>query len=52
MEDKLKIERSILNITQEKLAQKNRGFSPNDKLHRKEPVCAINNTSAKIVKVV
>jgi hypothetical protein len=50
MKNKLKIERAILNITQEELAQKI--VSPNDKLHRKEPVCAINNTSAKIVKVV
>jgi putative transcriptional regulator len=34
MKNKLKIERAILNITQE-LAQK-WGFSPNDKLHRKD----------------
>jgi predicted transcriptional regulator len=42
MKNKLKNWTAILNITQEELAQKI-GFSPNDKLHRKEPVCAINN---------
>jgi putative transcriptional regulator len=34
MKNKLKIERAILNITQEELAQKI-GFSPNDKLIEK-----------------